>query len=401
MVAGMELIGQRHALFPDLEARVYWAFAAIVPLALPVRVAVEAWLLRLAREGMPAFGAALEAREQLRSELAGLLGGEASSYGFVQGTTAGMVALAHSINWRSGDRVVIFDDEFPANTVPWREAARVYRLGVDVLPLATFASTPELGLASLEASLRRGGSRLVTVSAVEFQTGLALPLRDIADVCHRYGALLAVDAIQAAGIVPLDLPTLGVDLAVGGGHKWLLAMDGAGWVYVAPAAREQLGTAMAGWLSFEGGPRFLFEPGHLHDRREHVAAPRVFEGGSSSTAAVVALLEGVKLCRQVTPAVAFAHVQALHDRVEPRLVELGFVSERTSFAAGRSGILAARPPAGVSLAALQRSLAQRGVVVTIPDGRLRLAPHFMSTFKEAEMLVAALPEALSEVATPG
>lgn len=391
----MELVAAREQLFPDLQARVYWAFAGIAPLARPVRLAIDAWYDQLAREGMPAFMVGLAAREQLRTELGGLLGVEAESIGLVQGTTAGVIALARSLTWRAGQRLVVFDDEFPANTVPWREVAHEHRVSVDVVSLAAFARGEDEGLAALAAALRRG-VRLVAVSAVEFQTGLALPLEAMAALCHRHGALLAVDAIQGAGIVPLELAALGVDFAIGGGHKWLCGTDGAGWVYVAPHARAHFGHGQAGWLSFVDGTRFLFEPDRLRERRPYLAAPRVLEGGSSSTAAAIALLEGVKLCRAVTPAVAFAHVQMLHDRVEPRLTALGFVSERAAFASGRSGTLAARPPADVSLQALQAALSKRGVVVSIPDGRLRLAPHFASTIAEADTFVEVLPAALAE-----
>lgn len=390
----------RDRLFPDLTARVYWSFAAISPVARPVREAIDGWHDRLGREGFTAFGAAMEGREALRGELAALLGGAADSYGLVQGTTAGITALARSIRWRPGERVMLFDDEFPANTVPWIEAVREHRLGIDTVPLARFARDPAPGLEAVEALLRRGGTRLVAVSAVEFQSGLRMPLGELAELCHRHGALLAVDAIQAAGVVPLDLVALGVDLAVGGGHKWLLGVDGAGWVYVAPEAREAIGTAMSGWLSFEHGADFLFEPGRLHAARAHLAAPRGFEGGSTSTAAAFAMLEGIRLCRRAGPSASLEHVQALHDRVEPTLIALDFASERAPHAAGRSGILAARPPVGVSLGALQKALFRRGVIVSIPDGRLRLAPHFVSTVAEADHLVAALPEALTEVRAP-
>jgi len=105
----------------------------------------------------------------------------------------------------------------------------------------------------------------------------------------------------------------------------------------------------------------------------------------------------VKLCRQVTPTVALAHVQELHDRVEPSLLALGFTSERATFAAGRSGTLSARAPADLSLRELQSALTQRGVVITIPDGRLRLAPHFASTVTEAELFVEALGDAVSSL----
>lgn len=389
-------IGQRARLFPRLEARVYWAFAAIAPLPEPVETAVGAWHAELARHGVQGFGAAIAARDRLRIALAGLLGGPSDAYALGHGTTAGLIAVAHSYDWRAGDRVLIGDSEFPANAVPWRQIAHERRLGLDVVALAGFAERPERGLDAVERLLRRGGVRLVALSAVGFQTGLALPLAELAALCHRYRADLAIDAIQAAGIVPLDLAALGVDIAVGGGHKWLCATDGVGWVYVAPRARERIGPSMAGWLSFEDAARFLSEPGCLHAARRHQPAPRVLEAGSSSSGALFALAAGLELISAARPEVSLAHVQALHDRVEPALVALGFSSERAPHASGRSGILALAPPSGVTLAKLQAALARRGVVVSIPDGRMRLAPHFASTTDEADALLEAMPEALAE-----
>lgn len=391
----MELIGARATLFPDLEASAYWSFAAISPLAAPVRAVVDDWHRRLAREGVGAAGAMIGAREAVRQELAGFLGGAPDDYALTQGTTAAVITLARSLAWRAGDRVLVFDDEFPTNSVPWRQVASDHHLGVDTVPQAPFAIEPAAALEAFERAITGRNVRLVAVSAVAFQSGVAMPLAALAEICHRHGALLAVDAIQAAGIVPLDLAACGVDAAVGGGHKWILGTDGAGWVYVAPRARSAFGPQLAGWLSFEHAASFLVEPGHLREARAHVPVPRVFEGGSVSTAAHLALAAGIKLCAAARG--AFEHVQALHDRVEPRLVELGFTSERSPHRAARSGILAARPPAGVNLLALQAALARRGVVVTIPDGRLRLAPHFVSTVAEAELIARVLPEAVSEV----
>ena len=399
----MELIGARASLFPELKARVYWSFAAISPLAAPVRAVVDGWHRRLAEEGVATAGAMIAARDAARRELAGALGGAPEDYALTQGTTASVVTLARSLRWRAGDRVALFDDEFPTNVVPWREAAADHHLGVDVFAQAPFGRDPDAALDALERDLAGRGVRVVAVSAVAFQSGVAMPLTALAEVCHRHRALLVVDAIQAAGIAPLDLARSGVDAAVGGGHKWALGTDGAGWIYVAPRAREAFGPSLAGWLSFEHPARFLTEPDRLHDPRVHLPAPRVFEGGSIATAAHLALTEGLRLCtaaaREGSPpggTVAFDHVQALHDRIEPVLVERGFASERSAHRAARSGILAARPPAGVGLQALQAALARRGIVVTIPDGRLRLAPHFASTFEEAEVLASALPEAISE-----
>ncbi|HRE87658.1 MAG TPA: hypothetical protein PK095_00845, partial [Myxococcota bacterium] len=113
-----------------------------------------------------------------------------------------------------------------------------------------------------------------------------------------------------------------------------------------------------------------------------------------------ALIEGVRLCRQADPARTFGWVQRLHDAVEPRLLELGFHSERAARTEARSATLSLRPPAGVSLRRLHGALLARGVVLTTPDGRLRLAPHFFSTMAEADLL-EAMPSALGEASEAG
>ncbi|MCC6622356.1 MAG: aminotransferase class V-fold PLP-dependent enzyme [Deltaproteobacteria bacterium] len=383
------LLGQRHLLFPDVAAKVYAAHAAFTPLSRPARDAVVRHLAAHAAHGVGFVKDALAVREALRAELGRLLGVAPATLGFVQGTTAGVIAVAHALAWRPGDVVVTFEGEFPANVSPWLDVVARHGLGHRHMAADLLASDD--GLDALERLLAPGDVRLVAVSAVQFQTGLAMPLAAMAELCHRHGALLFVDAIQAAGIVPLDLTALGVDLAVGGAHKWLCGLDGAGWVYVAPGREAALSRPAVGWLSHEDGARFLFEgPGELRYDRPLRPAPRVFEGGSSSSAALIALHEGVSLLNQVGVAAAYEHVQRWHDLLEPALVARGFVSARAATPARRSGILSFRPPPGTSLPELQQRLAAGRVIVSIPDGWLRFAPHFASTLDEPALVLEAL-----------
>ncbi len=221
-----------------------------------------------------------------------------------------------------------------------------------------------------------------------------MPIAAMAEICHRHGALLCVDAIQAAGAVPLDLSAAGVDFAVGGGHKWLLALDGVGWLYVAPGREALLEPDFTGWLSVESAVRFLFEPDALDYDAPLVAVPRVFEAGSSSTAAIVALDASLGAIEAVGVAAIHAATQRYHDAIEPVLVAAGFVSERRCHPAARSGILGLRPPEGVVLTELQARLGEHGIAVTIPDGRLRIAPHIVSDCGGAE----AVGETIARVA---
>ena len=118
-------IGDR-ALFPDLAARSYLAHCAISPVSTPVRTAVDAVTASYARAGVGALGQWMEQRARLRQALGALIGATGDDIGLVANTTTGIVDIAFSLPWRAGDRVVVFDGEFPANVTPWVQAARTF-----------------------------------------------------------------------------------------------------------------------------------------------------------------------------------------------------------------------------------------------------------------------------------
>ncbi len=106
--------------------------------------------------------------------------------------------------------------------------------------------------------------RLVAVSAVQFQTGLSMPLAEIGALCRAHGAELCVDAVQAVGVVPMDVEALGLDYLACGAHKWLLGLEATGFLYVRRERQPSLRPALAGWLSHEDAVSFLLEgPGKL------------------------------------------------------------------------------------------------------------------------------------------
>jgi aspartate aminotransferase-like enzyme len=93
----------------------------------------------------------------------------------------------------------------------------------------------------------------------------------------------------------------------------------------------------------------------------------------------------------------FEHATSYVDALEHAVVELGFRSLRSSDAELRSSFLAAVPPDGVSVMDLRNALGRRGIVVGIPDGNLRLAPHWHNSLDEVPVVVNALRESLKEV----
>jgi cysteine desulfurase / selenocysteine lyase len=389
-------LGDR-SLYPDLKAKAYLAYAAAAPASVLVKAAVNRVLDSYAEQGAIAFFTWIEQRERLRQKLGALVGAPASDIALTSGTTRGISDLALSIDWRAGDRVVLFSGEFPANVSPWQRAAELFGLQLDFVDMAHAVEDEASFLAPFEQLLKRG-ARLVAVSAVQFQTGLRMPLATLGELCARYGAELCVDAIQACGLVPLDAPALGVDYLVSGSHKWLMGPEGVGFVYAKPERARALKPRTAGWLSHEDGTLFLFGgPGKLRYDRPVKASLQMLEGGSSSTVGFAGLEAAIEPILALTPSAIFAHVAAYLDSLEPRLASRGFRSRRATATERRSGILSFEPPAGLAAADVVAQLRPRGVIASMPDGLVRFAPHFPSSSSEIEAVESAVDAALTEL----
>ncbi len=388
-------LGDR-SLFPDLEARVYLNHAAVSPASEPVRRAAQAVVDDVARRGVGAVLDWVEQRERLKQRLAELIGARAEDLALVSNTTRGITDIALCLPWQSGDRVIAFQGEFPANVTPWQRAAERFGLDLTLLSAAEFREEEDAGLSRLSAELERG-VRLVAVSVVQFQSGLRMPIARMAELCHARGAEIAVDAIQALGVVPFDVVESGVDYLACGSHKWLMGLEGAAFVYVHPERVASLRPVVAGWLSHEEPLRFLFEgAGHLRYDRPIKKSAGFLEGGAQNAVGFAALEAAVGLIEQLGPAAIFEHVGAYLDQLEPALVELGFESLRSPRPEQRSGILSVRPPADVDVVALHHRLGEWGISCSIPDGQLRFSPHFANGMDEVEAVVAAVSERLRE-----
>ncbi len=391
-------LGDR-SLFPLLEPRAYLNHAGASPPSVPVREAVAEAVDAFARRGGQAVGEALARRRRLKDKLARLVGARPEDLALTQGTSAGIAAVALCYPWRRGDRIVLFEGEFPANVTPWQRAAALFGLETVLLPIAPFERADGEGLASLAAELSLG-ARLVAVSAVQFRTGLAMPLREMARLCALHGAEIAVDAVQALGAVPLDVAALGLDYLAGGAHKWLMGLSGAGLLYVRPDRAAALRPAVAGWLSHEQAARFLTDgPGHLRYDRPIRARADLVEAGGGSEVSLAALEASLDLIDSLGVPEIQAHVGRCLDRLEPELLARGFASLRAPEAGRRSGILSVIPPPGVDVVRLHRALAGRGVASAIPDGLLRFSPHWPNDPAEAAVVAGELDEALRECRT--
>jgi len=202
-----------------MVVRVYLDWNASAPLRPQARDALTA-ALDLAGNPSSVHGEGRAARrviEQAREGVAALVGADPRNVVFTSGgTEANALALAPVIEIdgekRPLDRLLISAIEHPSvraggRFAPGRiEEIRVCQNGV-------------VDLVALERMLASGDRALVSIMAANNETGVIQPVAQAAEIVHRHRGLLHVDAVQAAGRMPLDIDALGADLMTLSAHK--------------------------------------------------------------------------------------------------------------------------------------------------------------------------------------
>ncbi len=388
-------LGDR-ALFPNLEGAAYLAHAAISPLSAPVCERIRELTEDYSRGGMAGFVRWAPRLRQVREDFAGLISAAPTEIAVVANTTQGVIDVAFGLPWGRGDRVLLFDGEFPANVTPWQQAAEEFGLELRWLSLDPFRRCVDEGLAALEGVLKQG-VRLVAVSAVQYKTGLRMPLAEMASLCHEYDAEIFVDAIQALGATPVDV-SWGIDYLSSGSHKHLMGAEGTGFLYVAERCAATMKPRLAGWLGHEDPVAFLTsdEPQLRYDNPLKRGAP-AFELGTSNVIGLAALGASLELLGQLGVPAIHAHVDAYLEALEAGLVDRGFRSQRAQAPALRSTLLSLAVPSDIRLSKLAAALRDRGVVCNTPDGLMRFAPHWPNAHGEVPQVLDAVDQALAEL----
>lgn len=144
---------------------------------------------------------------------------------FTRNTTEGINLLAHSLDLRAGDVVVISDKEHNSNLVPWLRLKETK--GIELRIVAS-TETNECNLEAWERSVV--GAKLVSIVHTSNLDGVTNPVKEITSLAHAQRALVIVDAAQSIPHQPLDVMDLDVDFLVFSIHK-MCGPSGMGILY--------------------------------------------------------------------------------------------------------------------------------------------------------------------------
>jgi len=365
-------IDRLRALFPVTGRAAYLDNAAESPVNLLVRRRLDEYL--------DLVSASPRAKPSVRLEtkalLARLLGGSPEDYALVASTGVGLGMAAAGIAWKAGDNVVLPADEHWNNSFPWfalRGRGVEVRL---VMPDAEGRVTPEAVAARVD-----GRTRVVAMAAVRHATGFRADLKAMSRIARGAGALFAVDAIQAAGVAPLDVEADGIDIMSAAAFKWLLGQPGTGFLYVSPAARERVAPLIPGMFAAEDSLREL----------RCFPDSRRYETGTIAYPFYYAWAAGLELLLELGVDAIRARSLELTSRLAAGIRGAGMeLHSPMAREAERSSILSFSAGSADANKALVARLEESGILISYRGGSCRVSPNFFNTEEELRRFAASL-----------
>ncbi len=364
--------------FPQIDGLRYLNHAAVAPWPQRAVSAVNAFAEQNATLGARDYPQWLLVETRLRQRLARLLNAcGTDDLALVKNTSEALSFVAFGLDWNVGDQVVISDEEFPSNRVVW-EALKPR--GVEVIQVGLKGEDPEAAL--LAACGPR--VRLMSISAVQYASGLRLDLARLGEGCEQRGVLLCIDAIQQLGALPFDVQRYRCAFAMADGHKWMLGPEGLGVFYCRSDWRERLKLHEFGWHMLEQAGDYD------HADWQPARSARRFECGSPNMLGAMALDASLSLLEQVGMQEVGQRLEQNVGQLYQALAAMPRVELLSPAApARRAGILTFRIE-GMDNPSLFEQLKAQQIVCAMRGGGVRLSPHFYTRAEVIEQTLASI-----------
>lgn len=286
----------------------------------------------------------------------------------------------------AGDRVVTTSMEHNAVARP---LYALEQLGVEVVKVQGDSQ----GHVTLEQIQKACdvNTRLVVMNHCSNVTGTLQPIENIGPWCRQQGILFFVDAAQSAGIYPVNVQQMAIDLLAAPGHKSLFGPQGTGFLYVDPSVELKP-------LKYGGTGTFsslLEQPQQM---------PEHLESGTLNTPALAALTEGIRFVQMEGLTRIRIHEQSLANRLRDGLVKLPQV---TVYGPPSSTVvsftIADCDPAEIGFfldhqyqiavrVGLHCSPDAHRTIGSFPQGTVRVSPGYFNTCEEVDHLLKAISE---------
>ena len=371
---------KRREAFPICRNKIFMAHAAVT--ALP-RVVADA-VIRFIEESaanFENFAALLKSIQEARASAANLIGSSPEEIALIGPTSLGLSLFANGIDWRGGDEVICYLDDYPANVYPWlnlRSRGVTVRL---LHPVETGALTAELVADALTSK-----TRLVALASCNFVSGYRIDLNAIGRLLREKEILFSVDAIQTLGAFPTTVEY--VDFLSADAHKWMLGPLAIGIVYVRRECFDLCRPTLLGSWNVKA-PGFIAQ-----EEIEFQPTAQRYEPGAMNVMGIFGMKAAIDLLLEIGIASVAERILTITAQLAGGLQGLGFTLLSSAGGPNASGIVTVSRP-GTDMEALFERLTAANIVCSSRQDRqrrhyIRFSPHFYNTEGEVDQVLKVI-----------
>jgi len=297
----------------------------------------------------------------------------------------GLHLLANGIPWQVRDEILVMQNDFPTNILPWLGLEQKGVKVIQIPPQEKVLSPQEVGKTITPLT------RLLCVSHVHSFTGITLEIEKMAEICRKKKIIFVVNISQSVGAMPVNVAALGADAIVAAGYKWLCGPYGTGFCWMKPELRERLQLNQAYWIAFLSQEELKNE-GPLCWKE--VTSARKFD--VFATANYFNFVP-FKTCVDYWLDIGLGTVRTHNQKLVDKLIE-GLDPDQYVLISPREGRLRSDL---VVISHREKSrnndifqqLSRQGITTALWKGNLRVSPHLYNTGEEIDVLLESLRKA--------
>ncbi len=365
--------------YPVNKNMIWLNNCGITPAGNHIVEAVTSFITEYSQKG-PLAGPADQnrARRRIKEILSGLLGCHPDELCLIHNTSEGMNFISHGLEFSENDEIILLENEYPSNIYPWQH---LEKKGVKLIT-APACLSPEDFFENLE-KLVTEKTRLISVSAVHWCTGMPFPLEKIGNLCRKKGIYFVVDGAQGVGMQPIDVKKMNIDFMAFSAWKWLMGPLGLGVMYVAKDKLSDIGLAFWGTESVIDDEQYLPYKNILKPSADRFTISTPSTGDWGYFLASLEFLHGIGFEK------IRMRIFRLAEHLTNRLRSIGFKVISENFSGYPTGIVVCEKD-GLLSGSLVSKLKQENIIAAERLGRIRFSPHIYISDQQLDKTVNAL-----------
>jgi selenocysteine lyase/cysteine desulfurase len=373
-------VAQFRKRFPILQHYIQLSSCSQSAMHEKVKQAVDHYMESWETQGMDWAGW-MAAVEEARERFAALIHAEPDDVAVVSSVSHAASAIAASLEFSRGKPgIVLTEMDFPCIGHVWLSQAD---RGAQVKFIA-MESGHDIPLEKYEETIDEH-TLLASVSHAAYYNGFKQDIRQIAEIAHRKGALLFVDAYQSAGNAEIDVKENDVDFLAAGMQKYLLGIPGIAFLYIKRSVADELKPRVTGW--FGQARPFAFDIKSV----EYAKGARKFDSGTPPMISGFAAKAALEVIQDIGVVNIETYLRELADFTINYALENGLEVKSPKGAGRGASIAVFAEKAGE----VEARMKKKGVIVSARNDVIRIAPHFYNTKEDVKIAVDLLRSIIS------